>query len=207
MNLKIILTALVLMISSGCSSNQIGIDTLDLAHENNIEFRPSCNFTGKGNTFYYVSSYSDLYVMDTDFNMIDLGTLSYTDDKKVDKKNPKASLERYTDFNLQDMYFYDSKLYYLSNRLSVEGDISFHLNVLDGKNETRKQLMNLEYKPSTFIIQKGYIVIVEDTSLNTVHVYDQKLNEVKVIKADGYINQIFRKVIMYIYLVVLLMVK
>lgn len=184
----------VLVLITGCSSNQIGMDTLDLEHENNIEIGPSCNFTGKGNTFYYVSGYSDLYVVDTDFNMIDLGTLSYSDDKKVDEIKPNATLKRYIDSNLYDIYFYDSKLYYLSNRISVEGDISFQLNVLDERNETRKQLMNLDYYPSMFIIQKGYVVIIqsdEGTFLNTVHVYNQKLNEVKVIKADGYISRIF----------------
>lgn len=193
-NMKKILIFIVLMLLAGCTHNKIAVDRIDLKHENNITMLPPFSFTGKDDKFYYKSTYGELYYYDKDFNALDLGSLFYFDDKKKDGlSSEEINVEKYVDEGLEDIYYYDSKLYFMSYRRTLEKEESYMLNAIDEKGEGRKVLLSLDYYPHSFIIQNGYLIVLETTESfeQKVHIYDQRLKEVKVIEPQGFINRLF----------------
>lgn len=189
------LCSLVLALLTGCSSNQIGMDSLDLQHEDNIQsFNLPVHFTGKNDMLYFQNKNGQLYYFDKDLNCIDLGSLSYIDDKKVTTETLNKGAKKYFDQCISNLYFYDSKIYFVSMRDTIEGDITYILSSIDEKGDSKKELMSINYYPTSFIIQKGYIIMKEDdedTQQSIIHVYNQQLKEEKVIKPDGYVYRLF----------------
>ena len=163
---------------AGCKSNSIAKEKVDSSYQ------PSRMtgqlITGSGSNMYILEG--DLNYYDADYNKTSLGSLEYADDKKVDVSQT-ISFKKYIDSVCGPIRFYDNHLYFLSERQTIEGNISYYLNSVDKRGEEREELLEIPYTPEgTLLIQNGNIYIGEADS-NLTHIYDSSLKEVRTL--DG----------------------
>lgn len=189
--LSILNTSLILCLS-GCSTVSIGTDSISLEHQGSSIANTSV-FAGKGNSFYVVSWMDpEIYYVSEDLNKTDLRTLIFADDKQV-KSLENYKIEKYSDEIKQSagIYQYNDKMYYISCKVTKELEFSYGLIESDLKFESRKKVLDLDYEPDQFIMQKGYVLIAENAEKELLHIYDDSLKEIDEIQLEGKVSDLF----------------
>lgn len=189
---KALSTSIIFCFLIGCSTQAIGMDSIEPEYQGS-SIANTVVFAGKENSFYVISWMDpEIYYVSKDLKKTDLGTLIFADDKQV-KNLDNYRIEKYSDEIKQSagVYQYNDKMYYISNKVTKEMELSYGLIETDLKFENRKKIMNLDYEPDQFIMQNGYVLIAENSDKEKLHVYDNSLKEVCNIQLEGKISDIF----------------
>lgn len=83
------------------------------------------------------------------------------------------------------MLYFDERIIYESQYSTVDGQIRYRLNAYDPMNNQYQTILELDYQPSYFTLQKGVIAVAEtivSSREGVVHFYDLDGNEKKIIK-------------------------
>lgn len=153
---------------------------------------------------YYVDEVCGLYAYEFGDTAMKLGSLYYVDDQEIDNvEQLDHSPKNYSDLSLsgRNLQVFSDGLIYASMYDSVEGGIEYHLNYLSKDGKERHEILDLEYEPNRFFLQKETIAIEEKTNdKDIIHCYTLDGKEVKQISFDediynlyGYENSIYVK--------------
>src|SRR5690606_39182619 len=84
------------------------------------------------------------------------------------------------------LQFYDNYVYYLAQKTTVEGEITYSLNRLSADGTKRESIVSIETIPSQLVITKGHLFYVDTysqeiivTNLNTsdTHIIELPINQ------------------------------
>ena len=155
-------------------------------------------------TLYYVDELCELYAYESGDTAMKLASLYYVDDQEIDNITQlNYSPKNYSDLSLsgRNLQVFSDGLIYASMYDSVEGGIEYHLNYLTKDGKERHEILDLDYEPNRFFLQKETIVIEEvGNDKDIIHCYTLDGKEVKQISFDedvynlyGYENSIYVK--------------
>ena len=83
------------------------------------------------------------------------------------------------------MLYFDRKIIYESEYFTVDGQMRYHLNAYDPSNNHFQTILEFDFQPAYFTLQKGVIAVAETIASSRegiVHFFDLNGNEKKVIK-------------------------
>ena len=170
----------------GCSTGKLTIpnnqNTIQASHSSECKLP----ITGDDTGIYYTNDYGSLYYLDTDFQNHFLHSLSYLDDTALDQATDQNSFKKYTDDMFGTCKKLGDRIWFFSERTTIEKDVNYFLNSVDVKGEDRKQHITLDYLPADFTVFHDHIYISEDLMDGTTvwHVYDDHFKETSVISDD-----------------------
>ena len=185
MFLKIILIISISLLC-GCNKSMLESDELDV-----MEQPTYANYLSVASTeeaLYFVVEPGKLYAYQKDGSFIKLASLYYIDDKEIDDVSKiTTSPKRYTDMVLSGTSFqkFGNQLIYASMYDNVEGSIEYHLNSIEFDGSNRKELVNLEFEPKYFLLQKDKMLVVENKENDVLHIYDLSGKEITSLNLGG----------------------
>ena len=174
-------------IITGCSSS------FHLTSEETNQLAQSfyVNYLGLAQTdsaLYYLDEICGLYAYESGNSAMKLGSLHYVDDMQVENvAQLNRSPERYSDLSLPcvNLQVFNDGLIYASMYDNVEGNIEYHLNYLTKDCRQRYTILELNYAPGRFLLQKSTIVVREILdSKDILHFYSLEGKEMKQISFD-----------------------
>lgn len=137
---------------------------------------------------YYQIEGGKLFALDKKGNYIQIGTMNFVDDKEAgSSRDGIPAPKRYSDIaeiGVGILYF-DRKIIYESEYFTVDGQMRYHLNAYDPSNNHFQTILEFDFQPSYFTLQKGLIAVAETIASSRegiVHFFDLNGNEKKVIK-------------------------
>ena len=137
---------------------------------------------------YYQIEGGKLFALDRKGNNIQIGTMNFVDDEEVgSSRDGIPAPKRYSDTAETGvgMLYFDKKIIYESQYSTVDGQMRYRLNAYDPMNNHFQTILELDFQPSYFTLQKDVIAIAETIASSregVVHFYDLDGNEKKVIK-------------------------
>ena len=162
-NNKILAVVIFTFIITGCSSS------FHLTSEETNQLAQSFYVNNLGlaqtdSALYYLDEICGLYAYESGNSAMKLGSLHYVDDKQVENVSQlNRSPERYSDLSLpgRNLQVFNDGLIYASMYDNVEGNIEYHLNYLTKDCRQRYTILELNYAPGRFLLQKSTIVVKE----------------------------------------------
>ena len=80
------------------------------------------------------------------------------------------------------MLYFDRKIIYESEYFTVDGQMRYHLNAYDPSNNHFQTILEFDFQPAYFTLQKGVIAVAETIASSRegiVHFFDLNGNESK----------------------------
>ena len=137
---------------------------------------------------YYQIEGGKLFALDKKGNNIQIGTMNFVDDKEAgSSRDGIPAPKRYSDIagTGVGMLYFDRKIIYESEYFTVDGQMRNRLNAYDPSNNQFQTILEFDFQPSYFTLQKGVIAVAETIASSRegiVHFFDLNGNEKKVIK-------------------------
>ena len=137
---------------------------------------------------YYQIEGGKLFALDKKGNNIQIGTMNFVDDKETgSSRDGIPAPKRYSDIagTGVGMLYFDRKIFYESEYFTVDGQMRYHLNAYDPSNNHFQTILEFDFQPAYFTLQKGVIAVAETIASSRegiVHFFDLNGNEKKVIK-------------------------
>ena len=137
---------------------------------------------------YYQIEGGKLFALDKKGNNIQIGTMNFVDDKETgSSRDGIPAPKRYSDTagTGVGMLYFDRKIIYESEYFTVDGQMRYHLNAYDPSNNHFQTILEFDFQPAYFTLQKGVIAVAETIASSRegiVHFFDLNGNEKKVIK-------------------------
>lgn len=137
---------------------------------------------------YYQIEGGKLFALDKKGNNIQIGTMNFVDDKEAgSSRDGIPAPKRYSDIAEigVGMLYFDRKIIYESEYLTVDGQMRYRLNAYDPSNNHFQTILEFDFQPAYFTLQKGVIAVAETIASSRegiVHFFDLNGNEKKVIK-------------------------
>ena len=161
-NNRILVVFIFTFIITGCSSSfhLKSEETNQLAQSFYVNY---LGFAQTDSVLYYLDEICGLYAYESGNSAMKLGLLYYVDDKQVENVAQfNRSPERYSDLSLPciNLQIFNDGLIYASMYDNVEGNIEYHLNYLTKDCRQRYTILELNYKPARFFLQKSTIVSI-----------------------------------------------
>lgn len=185
MFLKIILIISISLLC-GCNKSTLESDELDVMEQ--PTYANYLSVASNEEALYLVVEPGQLYAFQKDGSFIKLASLYYIDDKEIDDVSKiTTSPKRYTDMVLSGTSFqkFGNQLIYASMYDNVEGSIEYHLNSIELDGSDRKELVNLEFEPKYFLLQKDKMLVVENKENDVLHIYDLSGKELTSLDLEG----------------------
>lgn len=161
---------------------------------------------------YYQIEGGKLFALDKKGNNIQIGTMNFVDDKEAgSSRDGIPAPKRYSDIAEigVGMLYFDRKIIYESEYLTVDGQMRYRLNAYDPSNNHFQTILEFDFQPAYFTLQKGVIAVAETIASSRegiVHFFDLNGNEKKVIKFGSDVvnitnngNDIIIKCVGYLY--------
>lgn len=161
---------------------------------------------------YYQIEGGKLFALDKKGNNIQIGTMNFVDDKEAgSSRDGIPAPKRYSDIAEigVGMLYFDRKIIYESEYFTVDGQMRYHLNAYDPSNNHFQTILEFDFQPSYFTLQKDVIAVAETIASSRegiVHFFDLNGNEKKVIKFGSDVvnitnngNDIIIKCVGYLY--------
>lgn len=137
---------------------------------------------------YYQIKGGKLFALDKKGNNIQIGTMNFVDDKETgSSRDGIPAPKRYSDIagTGVGMLYFDRKIIYESEYFTVDGQMRYRLNAYDPSNNQFQTILEFDFQPAYFTLQKGVIAVAETIASSRegiVHFFDLNGNEKKVIK-------------------------
>lgn len=137
---------------------------------------------------YYQIKGGKLFALDKKGNNIQIGTMNFVDDKEAgSSRDGIPAPKRYSDIAEigVGMLYFDRKIIYESEYFTVDGQMRYRLNAYDPSNNHFQTILEFDFQPAYFTLQKGVIAVAETIASSRegiVHFFDLNGNEKKVIK-------------------------
>lgn len=137
---------------------------------------------------YYQIKGGKLFALDKKGNNIQIGTMNFVDDKETgSSRDGIPAPKRYSDIagTGVGMLYFDRKIIYESEYFTVDGQMRNRLNAYDPTNNQFQTILEFDFQPSYFTLQKDVIAVAETIASSRegiVHFFDLNGNEKKVIK-------------------------
>ena len=137
---------------------------------------------------YYQIEGGKLFALDKKGNNIQIGTMNFVDDKETgSSRDGIPAPKRYSDIagTGVGMLYFDRKIIYESEYYTVDGQMRNRLNAYDPTNNHFQTILEFDFQPSYFTLQKDVIAVAETIASSRegiVHFFDLNGNEKKVIK-------------------------
>ena len=137
---------------------------------------------------YYQIKGGKLFALDKKGNNIQIGTMNFVDDKETgSSRDGIPAPKRYSDIagTGVGMLYFDRKIFYESEYFTVDGQMRNRLNAYDPTNNQFQTILEFDFQPSYFTLQKDVIAVAETIASSRegiVHFFDLNGNEKKVIK-------------------------
>ena len=137
---------------------------------------------------YYQIKGGKLFALDKKGNNIQIGTMNFVDDKETgSSRDGIPAPKRYSDIagTGVGMLYFDRKIIYESEYFTVDGQMRNRLNAYDPTNNQFQTILEFDFQPAYFTLQKGVIAVAETIASSRegiVHFFDLNGNEKKVIK-------------------------
>ena len=137
---------------------------------------------------YYQIKGGKLFALDKKGNNIQIGTMNFVDDKETgSSRDGSPAPKRYSDIagTGVGMLYFDRKIIYESEYFTVDGQMRYRLNAYDPSNNQFQTILEFDFQPAYFTLQKGVIAVAETIASSRegiVHFFDLNGNEKKVIK-------------------------
>ena len=137
---------------------------------------------------YYQIEGGKLFALDQKGNNIQIGTMNFVDDKETgSSRDGIPAPKRYSDTvgTGVGMLYFDRKIIYESEYYTVDGQMRNRLNAYDPTNNQFQTILEFDFQPSYFTLQKDVIAVAETIASSRegiVHFFDLNGNEKKVIK-------------------------
>ena len=137
---------------------------------------------------YYQIEGGKLFALDKKGNNNQIGTMNFVDDKETgSSRDGIPAPKRYSDTagTGVGMLYFDRKIIYESEYFTVDGQIRYRLNAYDPTNNQFQTILEFDFQPSYFTLQKDLIAVAETIASSRegiVHFFDLNGNEKKVIK-------------------------
>ena len=137
---------------------------------------------------YYQIEGGKLFALDKKGNNIQIGTMNFVDDKETgSSRDGIPAPKRYSDIagTGVGMLYFDRKIIYESEYYTVDGQMRNRLNAYDPTNNHFQTILEFDFLPSYFTLQKDVIAVAETIASSRegiVHFFDLNGNEKKVIK-------------------------
>ena len=137
---------------------------------------------------YYQIKGGKLFALDKKGSNIQIGTMNFVDDKETgSSRDGIPAPKRYSDIagTGVGMLYFDRKIIYESEYFTVDGQMRYRLNAYDPSNNQFQTILEFDFQPAYFTLQKGVIAVAETIASSRegiVHFFDLNGNEKKVIK-------------------------
>ena len=100
--------------------------------------------------------------------------LSIKDDLPASQKT--GPMEKYAEnvYVTQPVYIYGDQMVYLTNYTNTEGESRYRINAISIDKHSRTTLLEVDYQPIDYVIQKGYLVVAEENGTSgVIHIYSK----------------------------------
>jgi len=101
------------------------------------------------------------YVDIESLNEVTLTSLNFADDKEIDATCPE-NFKSYCEIAVDNfLQYYDSYIFFLARRLTVEGEEEYQLNRLNPNGSKQETILKIKSNPSQLTIMKGHLFYVD----------------------------------------------
>ena len=141
---------------------------------------------------YYQIEGGKLFALDKKGNNIQIGTMNFVDDKEAgSSRDGIPAPKRYSDIagTGVGMLYFDRKIIYESEYYTVDGQMRYRLNAYDPTNNHFQTILEFDFQPSYFTLQKDVIAVAETIASSRegiVHFFDLNGNDI-IIYCVGYL--------------------
>lgn len=183
---KLIIVSFVMILAS-CQDHpkvneEVGLNSNFITQSRGVYDNDGYVATASDEGIYMIDKGKLKYVDLATLNEVTLTSLSFADDKEIDKQCPD-SFKTYCEVADNNfLQFYDNYVFYLAQKTTVEGEITYSLNRLSADGTKRESILSIDTIPSQLVITKGHLFYIDTysqeiivTNLNTSDTYKIEL--------------------------------